>query len=130
MTLSELESKDNETINKLIAEKVMGWESASGGPPHLSASDGNTYYFAGFIFRWEDDIGPTQQQWNPCESDADIRLVRAKLAERGLQQAFAHILQEIVRDPKSSLSYWWQLIDASPKAQCLAALLAVEESNG
>lgn len=131
MTNTDLTALSNDEINRAIATEVMGYVSCD-GPPRLSSSDGRTYYFAGCIFYWQNDVRPTQKGWNPATDDNNMRLVRAQLKRQGLQKLFCVKLWSMLIPALDAGMSWpmdWLMLDALPRQQAEAALAAVRAAK-
>lgn len=113
MTLSELKALPPEEINRLVAERVMGWTERD----PLDWLDKN---------HW---IQHTRDDWNPYSDHNDVATVRAEINRRGLTWKFSGILTRIVLPTADAPQhpYNWWLIDASCADQCFATLLSIEE---
>lgn len=99
----------NEEINRAVAERVMGWAWLSDGCTNgLKDING-----------WR--INP----WCPAADHNDTALMRAEVEWRRLQNRFLYHLRWTVL--RNHAATEWQVLNASPRQQCEAALAAAED---
>jgi len=111
MTANDYLKLPNEEINRLVATRIMDWHDR----------DGKSMWW------WRKGINSSAgkiEDWNPATDDNDIRLVRDRIAELGLQRLFVNHLAELTYSGDSSVWYW-EAINATPRQQCAAALAAI-----
>lgn len=117
MTLAEVEKLTPEEIDRLVATQVMGWT--------VKDDEINYYYHASGHYKRHGS------EWHPSTDHNDMALVRAEIQKRGLQNDFARRVCDMTNweNRNSSANYWWHLLNATPRQQCHAALLAVQEAT-
>jgi hypothetical protein len=73
---------EQQELNALIAEEVMGWPRLP--KTGISASMGGKYYRKsdGMIIEWLDDYGLQETHWNPLENPAQALEVFGKCLEK------------------------------------------------
>lgn len=104
----------NEEIDRLIAERVMGWKKNAAG-------------------WWIAEIGEPHHEcdWHPSTDHNDVALVRAEIERRRLQLAYIEALVKIVAPTADwlhpdSIGLPWAQLNATPRQQCEAALVIRE----
>lgn len=117
---------NNNSINQLLAEKVMGW--------HLRKME----HVDAWIDRNND--WTLKQMWKPATNIQDSLLVvealqeknnlNFKLKRRKDGKYFATFIQlhSIHDNPQKENNEWWDKADTAPMAICIAALKAVGEA--
>lgn len=128
--LDELKAMSATEINRIVAEKVMGWNYEGfcrRGPVFLD-SCGIQHECQGV------GGGIKSLSWNPSTDHNDAAMVRAEIERRGLVKQFVSVFWQCIDSQKvigvSSEDYsstcQWLKINATPRETCIAALLTVE----
>lgn len=119
MTLADLEKLSDQELNKLAAERVIGWEFVKAPP------------ICGFSYaHWTDkrSVWVELTKWNPAADIADAFTLQAEIERMELRESFTSILQTVTERPRAGLAYQWFLINATARQRTEAAILAVEEA--
>ncbi len=107
MTRAELEVLSDRELDAICAEKVMGW--------HL---DDVWWKDA------EDRIAAFDKPPNFSDSYVLCARVRERITKLGRQEEF---IEQLFNGCDKNLNWWWNALNAPPRAQIIAAILAVEE---
>ena len=129
MTLAELQKLTNEEIDREIAVKVMGWSRHHG---EWDGAGRKTCELCGLdISRSHTPIWcQNKHGWNPSTDHNDIAAVRVEAERREVKKLFVLRLTEIVyKNVSPSGDCYWSLINATPRQQCEAILLAMEDER-
>lgn len=128
MTHDELNALSDNDINRLIAERVMGWKTWTPrgveDAMHIwkkPCSDPN--------IEDADLVG----KWYPSTDHNDCAAMRAEIERRGLQMLFVLFMQRVFDASGNLESNWWVkpwfILNSKPRQQCIAALLTMEEKS-
>jgi len=132
MNMTELNAMSDADLDRKVATQVMGWT------PH---------YWDGIICKLCDLVMPIEQQkkyeccnapdgFSPSTDCNDCAAMRAEIEKQGKTWVFCYSLREMLKSITAQLSLpagerlpaSWFILHSSPRQQCIAALLAMEES--
>ena len=116
MTREQILSATDDKLDRLAAEKVMGWVN-SGGTFSMWVHPDDALWLKAV----------NDCDWHPSASMADAFTVQAEIERRGLQERFRlHPKSLRIVDATDSYSNnQWHYINASARQRTVAALLAV-----
>lgn len=115
----------NSEIDRMVAERIMGWVT-------LIPANSNV------LLCWKDgdpevDDANLVNAWHPATNHTDAALMLAEIERKGLTVEYLEALSFILHGPISSEEdhgpTLWQIVTATPRRKCEAALKVVEESH-
>ena len=101
-------------IDNLVAQHVMLWtrEVDRYNGPYYWKHDGKSPCYV--------DV------WKPTTNLSDLMAMRQRIAEKGLADAFMRELRYLINQANDyTTDFMWQILNAKPEIQCVAALAAV-----
>lgn len=117
MTLPDLEKLTDRELDERVADRVMGWSVGTRNAKQI------IWWSVGE--RHADD-------WHPSINHNDVAAVRAEIERLDEMESFIWNLRQLVKIDVFGKRFRkdWAALNASPRVQCYAALLAVGDNDG